>query len=56
MSPPPQNKQTEMIIEELDEAVDALKEFGGEDKSLHIDSILNEQKDDLLNSWMNHSR
>lgn len=32
-----------MIIEELDEAVDALKEFGGgADKSLHIDSILNE--------------
>lgn len=45
-----------MIIEELDEAVDALKEFGGgADKSLHIDSILNEQNDgqDLR---MNHSK
>ena len=33
-----------MMMDELDEAVDALKEFGGKegDKSLQIDSVLNE--------------
>ncbi len=37
----PEQRQN-MIIDELDEAVDALKEFGGKegDKSLMIDSML----------------
>ena len=47
ISPEP-NKQTDLMIEELDEAVDVLREFGGRDgnKSLQMDSILHDNPKD----------